>query len=528
MCHHFLEQAKVEVQNVAMTMWYKYVSKKSFYFHPQYILKIEEIRMPTNKKKSRNRRKNRTNENSTTSLRSRNQQQPPPPAIMEDDIPDDVFEEFLKWSFSDKEDINAKKFSKKAPLAAEWLLEGDASNKADRLQDKRKVRLVELEKESKNIDENSPRDILVDSMSEFFKSEGEKFDFGQQLDATIKRKEKQCLPPFLLLSNAFDKLAGKWAKLRGISLDSHRYYHKALNEFIDHLQEDEDKMLEKKSGLFQRYQEIRKNHPLHSTTYMDHEVGTTLFTYTGGFQHRDKCWECEKEYVSQCSGCQCAKYCSKACQRKHWKSGHKDKCKDIGSIWSMHLSNKKRVEKAMKDKRISTTCNLPPSSSIDIQLLFINTFGMSMSSMDTFYSNMANLLDGGKHPIFGEQTVDPKLIISLNLLGSDTGVVVDSTLLTPNMIHTTLLDHSFEGQPIKQNEIDALIVYGSHLIKDVPSHEESYWKEKIQFLHNKANLTIEKFLTLYALFDPMEMYYKGLIRDKYLGEFMLLTNLKSK
>lgn len=172
--------------------------------------------MPTNKQKTRNRRKNtRANGISTTSSKSvvlgraRNQQQEPPPAILErDDIPDDVFEEFFKWSLSDKEDINSKKFRKKAPLTAEWLLEEGPINKAERLQDKRKERLEQLEKESKKFYADLERNTLVDSMSEFFKSEGEKFDFGQQLDATVKRKDK-CLPPSLVLISVFEELAEK-------------------------------------------------------------------------------------------------------------------------------------------------------------------------------------------------------------------------------------------------------------------------------------------------------------------------------
>ncbi|GFH55495.1 hypothetical protein CTEN210_11971 [Chaetoceros tenuissimus] len=478
--------------------------------------------MPTNKQKNRNRRKNRATEVSTPSSRSTerantNQQQPPSAAsIMEDDIPDDVFEQFFKWSLSDKEDINSKKFKKKAPLAAEWLLTEDSGDKADeRLQDKRKERLTKLEHESKMFHMDLPRKILVDSMSTFFKSEGEKNDFGQQLDATIKRLEKTCWPT-LLITSAFDELAEKWSTQRGIAIHNHRYYRNNPFQFLVNFEEDKNKMIEKKSDLFQRYQEIRnETNPHDSITYMGNEVETTLFTFMGGYQHRDNCWECEQEYVSKCSGCQCAKYCSKACQVKHWKGGHKGKCKDIGSIWSMYSLNKKHVNKRMKDNRISNTCFLPPSRSIDTQLCHVNSCNMSMFSMDTFYRNMENLVDGGTHPIFGEQTINPKLATYLNMLSSDTGLM------------RSILDLNFLHKPIQQNETDAAIVYAMQLMSDVPSQDELYWERQIQRMQNNStNLTIDKFLTLYAVFDFLEMQAKGLVQDKYFGEFMILTRLK--
>ena len=454
----------------------------------------------------------------TRNQQQQDQHQPTTPAIREDDIPDDVFEEFLKWSLSDKKDINSKKFRKKAPLAAKWLLQEGSSGKAERLQDKRNEIMIQLQKESEMFHTNLPRNILIDSMSSFFRSEGEKIDFGQQLDALLKRNEKKCLSPTDLLTNTFEELAEKWSTQRGISLDNHRYYQNNPHEFSLHFKEDKNKIVKKKSDVFQRYEEIRKT-LRDATTYLFYEVGSALFTFTGGFQHRDNCWECEKEYISVCSGCQCAKYCSKACQVKHWKSSHKDKCKDIDRIWSMHTSNKKRVEKAIKDKRISTTCLLPPSPSLDIQLCYINSISLSMFSMDTFYKNIENLKNGGTHPIFGNQTLSSKLrhVLDFLYLGTESEEIFCSAMI---------LNIGFNKEPLQQDEIDAMGIYALKLFSDVPSHDKDYWEEQIRHIQKEANLTIDKFLILYLIFDPRKLHLTGLMPDKYMQEFIFLTRLK--
>jgi hypothetical protein len=53
------------------------------------------------------------------------------------------------------------------------------------------------------------------------------------------------------------------------------------------------------------------------------------------------CFSCGKprsasgENMKSCSGCKCAIYCSKGCQRAHWKKkngGHKTMCKKIQAL----------------------------------------------------------------------------------------------------------------------------------------------------------------------------------------------------
>lgn len=42
------------------------------------------------------------------------------------------------------------------------------------------------------------------------------------------------------------------------------------------------------------------------------------------------CGPCEtKTFALLCGRCSSVKYCSKDCQRKHWKAGHKQECDDL-------------------------------------------------------------------------------------------------------------------------------------------------------------------------------------------------------
>lgn len=496
--------------------------------------------MPTNKKKTtkKNQRKKNKNENSTS---NRNQA-----GKRKDDIPDDVFEEFLKWSLSDKEDINARKFEKKAPRAAELLKEHNPNTIVKRLVKKREERLEELEKQSNEYDTNLYRNILIESMTGYFKSEGEKFDFGQQLDAAIKRKEKKIPLSTLALKVTFEEVAEKWAKQRIISLENNRYYQKDPFTILKLIEEDKVNMIKMESDIFQRYEEIKEKLVYKSyakTHFMNYDIGDTLFMYACNFRLRYTCWCCCRDYHLICSSCKCARYCSKECQVKHWKTDHKKKCKYIGDTWSLYLSNKQRLHKGVKDKRIwtdklyfdadenSRECFLRPSPSIDTFLSSMVNMDSYSSPLHKFYEQMAILSCGGKHPLFGNETVNPALNLFLEHLGSDCN---DEDLTLPTdgnkMLLTNLLRLSFKNQKIEQNEIDAMVKYAFEIFADLPGHNESSWKERIEIAQKETkcnSLTLDKFLTLYTCFDPLDLYNEVVSGDKYTGEFVLLTTLKS-
>ena len=44
-----------------------------------------------------------------------------------------------------------------------------------------------------------------------------------------------------------------------------------------------------------------------------------------------KCWypECKRN-LQRCTRCKVAKYCTKLCQKAHWKAGHKTQCNSAG------------------------------------------------------------------------------------------------------------------------------------------------------------------------------------------------------
>ncbi|GFZ08201.1 ubiquitin-specific protease 18 [Actinidia rufa] len=59
----------------------------------------------------------------------------------------------------------------------------------------------------------------------------------------------------------------------------------------------------------------------------------------------DSCVVCGNLTTKQCSGCKMVKYCSEACQRSHWNSGHKTKCKDFklsGKVYSKQSASLQR------------------------------------------------------------------------------------------------------------------------------------------------------------------------------------------
>lgn len=77
---------------------------------------------------------------------------------------------------------------------------------------------------------------------------------------------------------------------------------------------------------------------------------------TAGFGDRrmdpatpEGCAVCSNVTKKQCSRCKMVKYCSEACQRSHWNSGHKFKCKDL------QLSGKGSSLQGRKSSAVSLT-----------------------------------------------------------------------------------------------------------------------------------------------------------------------------
>ena len=65
--------------------------------------------------------------------------------------------------------------------------------------------------------------------------------------------------------------------------------------------------------------------------HIDFESYTSMVKALGhGIQH--SCFNCGRrgEHFKKCEGCHFARYCSKKCQRQHWKTNHKTSCPTIG------------------------------------------------------------------------------------------------------------------------------------------------------------------------------------------------------
>lgn len=63
------------------------------------------------------------------------------------------------------------------------------------------------------------------------------------------------------------------------------------------------------------------------------EGGPPLKLVLLGACHDDQCGKlAPRRGLKRCSACKVTTYCSEACQLRHWKAGHRTKCKDIQSI----------------------------------------------------------------------------------------------------------------------------------------------------------------------------------------------------
>lgn len=337
-------------------------------------------------------------------------------------VPDDVFEEFLIWSFTSLKDLhstsiskkNLMKLHKKAPRTAKMLVEN--INVLSELNKRRKEKIQQLEKEAKDF----PTCILLKSLKKHhFKSNGERIDFGQKLQATIRKRAKKLKNMGDIISMyqlVFDDMVEKFSNKRDISIVDCRFYKISKDAFQNEF-EQESEILQ----IFMQFQE--RVHP--SSNYMTLELIMSMANQMqihSCNRVKQKCFECQEENVQEkeviCSGCQVAVYCSPKCQKKNWFKGHNKKCKELGQIWSTYTTNKKHIQKAIEDERVwtedinidgkSCKCVLRPSPGIDSDVSG-SVENLETCSIKTLYRNLATIACGGKHLIFGEETLRPSL-----------------------------------------------------------------------------------------------------------------------
>ncbi|GFP81638.1 ubiquitin carboxyl-terminal hydrolase 19 [Phtheirospermum japonicum] len=67
----------------------------------------------------------------------------------------------------------------------------------------------------------------------------------------------------------------------------------------------------------------------------------------------DSCAVCDLPANKQCAGCKMVKYCSEACQKSHWDSGHKKKCMDLKSSYNANLTRRTSAFRGRKGSVLS-------------------------------------------------------------------------------------------------------------------------------------------------------------------------------
>ena len=74
-------------------------------------------------------------------------------------------------------------------------------------------------------------------------------------------------------------------------------------------------------SIFEVIFKFQEGTPEEFTQKLEYE-GNSQIVYSCGF-----CRETfEREQMSMCGGCKSQLYCSRSCQKKHWKTGHKQNC----------------------------------------------------------------------------------------------------------------------------------------------------------------------------------------------------------
>lgn len=444
-----------------------------------------------------------------------------------------AFEEFNIWSLSDKVDLTSKKFEKMAPRLAKIILEGDICK--DDLMVKRAAGIYILEEGAKELDIKVTVNILLSSVDEFLRSPIDYRGFEKKLRRALSLEQSNKTSPISSYrQDVFQNVASEWFHSRDIHkcvfYDLSKDTFQQRFEAAEKLELDKIAFLEKHSDLFKKfYMNANERAAALKDDYFYAEE--TLISVLELYEERWRCWQCnylgskDKKKNKLCASCKCAAYCSRECQVKHWKEGsHKKCCKEIGNYWNMYETSKKRIGKATKNERVYTKtiavngivkeCNLRPCEQLDYlvsQSIVQHPPEIAeFSSIDKFYESIATLACGGKHPLFGDETVSTEF---------------------QEMIGASYEDifSSFDSQPISEIEIMSLFHISIQLMLGTTGHMD--WESARETLISTSlSLSPERFLAIYICFEPLNLgkdtNYDVL--DKFRSEKMFLEDLRVK
>lgn len=139
---------------------------------------------------------------------------------------------------------------------------------------------------------------------------------------------------------------------------------------------------------------------------------------------RQVCWECglDSGPISKCTSCHAARYCSKECQRKSWKDGHKGACDALKTMYNGFIANCRRIDKAVQLQDMDNCFGpdggtLPPAGCADYEIIpmflsnytfpvVVNVDIIPFTSIDHMYKNLEDIVKGRAHWMFEDTFQD--------------------------------------------------------------------------------------------------------------------------
>ncbi|GFH44495.1 predicted protein [Chaetoceros tenuissimus] len=461
-------------------------------------------------------------------------------AILSTDEEKEAFEEFMIWSLSDEAEMNPKKFAKHASGIAKLFIAGEISIR--KLLNKRRATLTKMEMKTKEYEYQECFQFLFSEMN--FGSPEYEDDFRQQIYQTLIKRDRiehSETPMYMVLYDSFQEVLSKWSNASKVCLDDDcifagasreefdKLFSHILQEKIKYQVDSGNKTGMMKDKLFQKYY----LHPFargeeylgKGRVYANNILNSVLRLY----EESHRCWRCNQLHGQGnetkaliCARCKCAVYCSKECQEKHWKKGeefshsHKKCCEGgLDERWSVYKSNTKRVERALRKGRIFTKplivnetekeCFLRPYESFDYFLCKPSSLHALCESMETFYKNIATLACGGKHLLFGDETISSQLEEKIRICYEDVIFEFDPGTLKEEEIS----DMERTAEMLRLEE--------SYWTKyHTLWYEESYWTK---YHTKRSSLSVERFITLYICLG----FHPGKKRGN-LDKFKIETN----
>ncbi|GFH58364.1 hypothetical protein CTEN210_14840 [Chaetoceros tenuissimus] len=444
--------------------------------------------------------------------------------IAEED--EEEFIEFMLWSLGkNKADLTPKSFAKSAPRMAMKLIASDVSIQG--LLERRKETIETIEKGIQCIE---ARELFKGIKIDHDEMIGE---FEQQLYENLSNyvKEFKNTP---ISYDSFQENISKLANKGGICLDDSFYFKLSRVEFDELFRRMVEKQVSQSSQYGGTFEKIIQNYYMHPTAReeshkeADVYAQKTLVSLLKLYKEMHKCWRCNQLYGKgnetkslNCASCKCAVYCSRECQKKHWKEGtrpHKECCQAIGSAWSAHERRKKRIGRAFKEGRIinkpvivndiKRECFLRPCEPLDYNICANRIFitekyiaNAAVASMNTYYQNIATLACGGKHLLFGDDTISSCLEEKIRNGYED-------------------VISEFDPESMMENEVMEL-----HLVAGMLQYKESDLTKECTI---RSYVSVDRFITLYICYVHFDLGKEtfGGTMNKFIIEMKFLEELK--